>query len=131
MSIRQTLTEEVLNEYDVISKMTLGSEDYTKTVNGVNSMVDKLNDMRRIENDARKLDIEEDKLKLEQERLAFDSKSQKVGNIIKVALFGVCTAVTIWANIDSKRFEMGYTHTSSAGRETTKKLLNFMDKFKS
>ena len=130
MSIRQTLTEEVLNEYDEISKMTLGSEDYTKTVNGVNSMVDKLNDMQRIENDARKLDIEEDKLKLEQERLAFDSKSQKVGNIIKVALFGVCTAVTIWANIDSKRFEMGYTHTSSAGRETTKKLLNFMDKFK-
>ena len=130
MSVKETLTDEVLNEYSEISKMNLGSEVYTTTVNGVNCMIDKLNDMQRIENEARKLDIEEDKLRLEQERLFFDSKSQKVGNIRKVALFGVCTVVTIWANIDSKRFEMGYTHTSSAGRETTKKLLNFMDKFK-
>lgn len=130
MSIKQTLTEEVLNEYDEIAKMKLGSDEYVKTVQGVNSMVDRLNDLEKNENDSIKLELEADKLKLEQERLAFDKKGQKIGNIIKVTLFGVCTAVTIWANIDSKKFEMGYTHTSSAGRESTKKLLSFMDKFK-
>lgn len=130
MSIKATMYEEVQNQYEEISKMELGSEQCVKAMNAINGTVDRLNEMEKLEIEDRKLDIEEQKLEIERERNENEKKDRLIKTAVGVGTFVLGTAVTIWGYVDSKHFEQGYTHTTNAGRESTRSLLNIMNKFK-
>lgn len=130
MSIERTMYEEALKEYDEIGRMELGSEQYVKTVQGANSIVDRLNETDRVELDKRKLEVEEEKIKLEQCKLENEKQDRFWRNIITIGTFVAGAGITIWANVDSKRFELEGTHTTEAGRTSQRKLLSFWDKMK-
>lgn len=128
--LENVVYEEVLSELGEISKMELGKDEYVKTTQGVNSMIDRLHESKKLENEALKLELEAERLKVEAEK----NRNEKSNNVVKNILTGVTFAgsviVAVWANLDSKSFEKNYTHTTEAGRASTRKLLGFLDKFK-
>ena len=130
MSVENVMYEEAKKEFEEVGKMELGSEAYVKTVQGANSMVDRLNEAAKIENETRKLDIEERRLDIEEKKNEVEKKDKFIKNAISVGTSVLYVGVTIWANVSSKRFEQGFTHTTEAGRNSTRKLLGLLDRFK-
>lgn len=130
MSIERTMYEEAEKQFVEIGKMELGSDQYVKTVNGATDIVDRLNELEKIKNEKRKLDIEEKKIEVENARLDRSDKADLFKNVMTGVTFVASLAVTVWGYVDSKRFEQGYTHTTEAGRASTRKLLSFLDRVK-
>lgn len=130
MSIERIVREEIESEIGELSKMELGTEEYARTVKGVNDFIDRLNESKKIELEAKKLEIEEDKNDIELQRVENDKKLRKIGYGVTIGTFIGAAAIQIWANIDSKHFEIGNTHTTEAGRSSTRKLLSWLDKVK-
>lgn len=116
MTVEKVLYEEVIDDYERLGEMDITSEEYAKAVASANSIVDRLNEM--------------DRIKLEREKAKDEKRDRLIKNIITGVSFGIATCVTIWANVDSKRFEMGNTQTTDAGKASTRRLLSFMDKVK-
>lgn len=115
--MKEMLKGEVERAYvEIADNMTIGSEEYNNAVKGTGAIIDKV--------------IEMDKIELEKEKLQHEKKNSIIKNIMTGVTFAVGTVVTIWANVDSKRFETGYVHSTEAGRQSQRKLLSFMDKFK-
>lgn len=117
MDIENTIYDGAQKTYEEVQSLEIGSEQHAKAIQAANSMVDRLNEMKKIENENRKLDLEEEKLKS-------DKKDHLVRDIITVGLNVLFVGVTIWANVDSKRFEQGFTHTTEAGKSSSRTLLN-------
>lgn len=116
MSVEKVLYEEVIDDYERLGEMDITSEEYAKAVASANSIVDRLNEMERI--------------KIEREKAKDEKRDRWIKNAITVGTFVIATGVTIWANVDSKRFELGNTQTTDAGKASTRRLLSFMDKVK-
>lgn len=130
MSVERTMYEEAQKEFEEVGKMKLGSEEHVKTTNAANAMVDRLNEMEKIKVEHRKLDVEERRLDIEEKKADNDKKDRFIKNCLTAGTFVASTAVLIWANIDSKKFEGAFTHTTEAGRGSERKLLSLLDKFK-
>jgi exonuclease III len=130
MSIESVLKDEILNELESVRKMELGSDQHVKTVGTVNSMVDRLSESQKLDNEKKRLEIEERKSLIEAARLESEKKDRNVKNVITIGTTLLYTGVMIWANIDSKRFEQGYTHTTEAGKSSSRALLNLLSKNK-
>ena len=128
--LENLLYGEVEDELGEIANMKLGSDEYTKTTNAVNGMIDRLHESKKIENETLRLEIEKDKIEIEKEKNHNDNTNNVVKNIITATTFVLSAGVAVWANIDSKRFEKGFTHTTEAGRASNRIILNILDKFK-
>ena len=130
MELERNLEQEVLNEVEEIGKMQLGSDEYTKTVNGMNAMADRVIKIKELTLKEREIEVEQEKNETEKKKTKGEMFNNIAKHAVNVILFGVCVVVNIWANKDSKDFEMGYTHTTTAGKESNKTLLSLMNKFK-
>lgn len=128
--LENAVYEEVMNELGEISKMELGSEEHVKSAQVVNGMVDRLHESKKLENETLKLELEAKRLEVEEEKNRNEKNNNVVKNVITGVTFVGSVVVAVWANLDSKKFEMGFTHTTEAGRASTRKLLGFLDKFK-
>lgn len=128
--LMELVNKEVESEVKSIGSMELGADEHVKTAKVANDMMDRLIKVDEIENEKRKLDLEERKLDIEEQKVENDKRNNKIKNVLSGIAFVTSLGVTIWANIDSKRFELGSTHTTEAGRGSTRKLLNLLDKFK-
>lgn len=122
-TLEKTMYERAEQQFRQIETMEPGSEVCVKTTNSANGTVDRLNELRKIR-------LEEAKLEFERQRLEADKRDRMIKNIMTGVTFGVGALITIWANIDSKKFEGAFTHTTSAGRQSENKLLSFMDRVK-
>lgn len=129
-TLEKTLYDGAQYQYEEIADMDLGSDQYTKTVNGANNMMDRLNEAEKIKLEKRRLDIEEQKAIIEKQRVENENKIAKIKVAVGVATFVAAAAIEVWAHIDSKLFEMDYTKTTESGKSSTRKLLSFMDKVK-
>lgn len=131
MSVKKLLIDEIESQLGTLEDLPFGSPQYHQGVVDTSTLLDKYNDMERIE-----LERQEKAKSREQEKDLKDKemKEERIDRIVKNALtvvtFGISLGVTIWANVDSKNFEMGYTQTTEAGRSSTRKLLGLLDKFK-
>lgn len=123
--------EEIKSEIEEIGKAELGGDVHVKTAQVVNSMMDKLNDVEKIKNEQKRLENEERKLAIEAEKNEIDKRNNTIKNILTGAIFVVSTGVTIWSNCSAMKFETGGNiHTTEPGKNSTRKLLNLLDKFK-
>lgn len=122
-TLETKMYERAEQQYRDAESMDAGSEECVKTTNLANGTVDRLNELRRIR-------LEEKKLEFEKARLEADKRDRFIKNVMTGVTFGVGALITIWANIDSKRFEGAFTHTTSAGKQSENKLLSFMDRVK-
>lgn len=123
MSIEKAMYDEVLSELEAVKEMELGSDQHVKTVGVVNSLVDRLGESQKLDNEARRLEIEA-------QRLEGEKKDRTIKNIITVGTNVLFLGVTIWANIDSKRFEQGFTHTTESGKNSSRTLVSLWNKIK-
>lgn len=124
MKIETVLRDEILNEFEELKKLEVGSEGYRTAVDGIGKLLD-----RAIEYD--KLDAEcndkslnrgfEEDYKLQ---LAEDEKrDRRIKNIITIVGIAVPSVITIWGTIVSLNFEKEGTVTTIMGRGFINKLL--------
>lgn len=130
MSIEKAMYEEVMNELESVKKMELGSDQHIKTVGVINSMVDRLGESQKLDYEKKRMEIEERKTLIEAARLESEKKDRTFKNIATVVTNGLFLGVTIWANVDSKRFEQGFTHTTESGKSSSRTLMSLWSKIK-
>lgn len=128
--LKRKYKEEVITELDVVGKMALGEDEYSKTVTGMNAMTDRIIKMEEIELEERRLEVEAAKVEVEREK----TKGEKFINVLKTvgewAIFLASMGVTICAYDDHKRFEREYSDTTTGGKHATKNLLTAMERWK-
>lgn len=128
--LKRKYKEEVITELDEVGKMTLGEDEYSKTVTGMNAMTDRIIKMEEIELEERRIEVEAAKVEVEREK----TKGEKLLNFAKTAgewvIFLISAGVTICAYDDHKRFEREYSDTTSGGKHATKNLLTLMERWK-
>lgn len=95
--------------YEKSMEMEADSDERAKAVATANSIVDRLNESKRL-------------------------KGERIDRWVKLGVTGLTfiasAAISIWANLDSKKFEGVATHTTEAGRSSQRTLLSFFDKQK-
>ena len=124
MKIKTLLETEIKDEFENLSKLSLGTDEYKATVDGLVKLVD-----RAIEIDKLEADVEdkeknraiETELKLEE--LASEKKDRIVKNCIAIAGIGIPSLITVWGTIKSIKFEETGTITTIMGRGFIQKLL--------
>lgn len=113
MNIETKLNEELVDELDHLSKMEVGSEEYTKTVEGWTKLADRAIEMERLNSE------NADKERTREE--------ERIDRWIRHGLtaFGIIlpVAVTIWGTVKSFEFEKEGTITTLMGRGFMNKLL--------
>lgn len=113
MKIENMLGDEIQNEFEKLKGDALGSEQYSKTVDGLTKMVD-----RAIEIEKLKLEAANKEKQLKEER-----KDRIVKNIISAAGVIIPVGVTIWGTLVSFKFEEEGSVTTIMGRGFVNKLL--------
>lgn len=132
MGLKTKISDEVLNEIEAVGKQALGSEEHVKTVQAVNSMVDRLQRDEEIELERHKLEVEERRLDIEEKKL----KQNKWVDILKI---GASTALGVGYAVvqvaiyvhSFRKDDIGEMPQTEGGRNAERKLFNLMDKFKS
>lgn len=106
MNIETKLHEELVDELDHLSKMEVGSEEYTKTVDGWTKLADRAIEMEKLSSE-----------NAEKERAHEEERKDRW---IRHGLtaFGIIlpVAVTIWGTVKSFEFEKEGTITTLMGR---------------
>lgn len=131
VKVKELLEQEIESQIEALDDIEYGSDQHSACVGDTVRLLEKLNEMNRIEQDhidkeeSRKL---EEDLKLKE--MAENKKDRLWKNVLTAGTFVVSAGITIWGYVDSKRFEQGFTHTTEAGRTSTRKLLGLLDKFK-
>lgn len=131
MGVKELLTDELERQLGSLEDLPLGSQEYHQAIVDTSILLDKHNDMEKIELDRQeKVKSREHEKDLKDKEMKDERKDRIVRHAITLLTFGVSLGVTIWANVDSKKFEQGFTQTTEAGRNSTRKLLNLLDRFK-
>lgn len=123
MSLEILLKDEIGNEFDELTKMQLGSDEYKNTVDGLAKLMDRQIELEKLATDteakAESQRIDE-QLKLKQ--MKQEKHSAIVGHILNgVAIVGGF-ALTVWGAVNSWDFEKNDSITSTAGRQFMTKL---------
>ena len=124
MKVETMLHDEILNEFEELKKLEVGSDGYRAAVDGISKLLD-----RAIEYD--KLDAECNERRLNRGfeedyklQLAEDEKrDRRIKNGITIAGIVIPSVITIWGTIKSLNFEKEGTVTTIMGRGFINKLL--------
>lgn len=120
MSIENLLETEIQDEFDKLSKMEKGTEQYKATVDGLTKLMDRAIEIEKFNVDAEER-VKENDFKLKQ--ADEDRKDRIVKNCMTAAGIIIPTVVTVWGTIASFKFEQEGTVTTIMGRGFINKLL--------
>ena len=124
MSIKTLLEVEIEDQFDKLSEMEKGSDEYKATVGSAIKLTDRMIELEKLEDErldkeqSRKFDSE---LKLSE--VKEDRKDRIIKNCISVAGIVLPIIVTVWGTKTSLKFEEEGTITTSIGRGFINKLL--------
>jgi len=110
---KSLLQKEIQEEFEDLKEMSLGSEEYRATVDGLTKLVD-----REIEIERLKIETKEKSRQFEEEK-----KDRLIKNILTGVGIVVPSAITIWGTLKSFKFEEEGTITTVIGRGFINKLL--------
>ena len=124
MSIKTLLGVEIEDQFDELSRMEKGSDEYKATVECAVKLTDRIIELEKLEDE--RLEKEQSRefdndLKLKQSK--DDKRDRIVKNCISVAGILVPTLLTIWGTKTSLKFEEEGTITTAIGRGFINKLL--------
>lgn len=109
----ELLNSEVQDEFEVLSGLEVGADNYKIAVDGIGKLMDR--------------QIEIEKINADKELKAEEAKIEKRDRIVKNVISGVGViggfAVTIWGTLKSIEFEKEGTITTIMGRGFINKLL--------
>lgn len=113
MDVETKLREEIESSIDELNKKKLGSDDYTKSVDSIVKLTDRMIELKKVENEL-ELKKGENSVKWEQmnaendlktKQLIDENKDRKWKNGIGIAGIAVPVALTIWGTIRTMKFE--------------------------
>lgn len=120
MRIKEALYQEIEDEFQVLSEIKVGTDEYKSSVDGLTKLLD-----RAIEIEKHEAEMKE----REAERIANDIKTAEeqkdrvVKNYISAGGVVLPLLVTIWGTLKSFKFEQDGTITTIMGRGFINKLL--------
>lgn len=118
MNIENKLHEELVAEFEELSGMEVGSDQYKTTVDGIAKLMDKAIEMERLDQeDKDKTETRDREYELKLKQMAEDRKDRLVKNGLTAASIFGGFVLTVWGALKSWKFEETGTVTSSAGRK--------------
>lgn len=124
MSVKSLLSDEIQSELNELKKQEVGTESYTRTVDGITRMVDRLNEFEKLEIEKKEKEMNREiDLDLRLTQMKDDRKERLIRNIIDTAGILLPLGVTIWGTYKSFKFEEEGTITTTMGRGFINKLL--------
>lgn len=125
MSVERLLKEELEKEISELGNLSLGSDEYNATVDGVSKLMDRLNDSNKIELDAQeRAAARESEAELKMEQIDNDKKNRRSQVFTTIAGIVIPVAVTIWGTLTTLKFEETGTVTTTAGKKLTGRLFD-------
>lgn len=124
MDIKTLLEKEIQNEFKLLDDMEVGTEEYTKTVDGLAKLMD-----RAIVIDKNESEVEEKETSraiesdFRERQLNEDKKDRLTRNCIAAAGIIIPSIITIWGTLKTLKFEEEGTITTIMGRGFINKLL--------
>lgn len=124
MKIETLLYEEIESEFGELKKMTVGTDEYKTSVDGITKLVDRAIELEKVKAEN---DLANEKLMSENISKAEELELEKKDRLVKNILTGVGivsgAALTVWGTIKSLKFEEEGTVTTIMGRGFINKLL--------
>lgn len=118
------LYDEINAEFEDLSKMALGTEEYKVTVDGLTKLMDRAIDMKKFDTEyAERIENQKMDNSLKQKQMDEERKDRLIKNGISIAGIVIPSLITIWGTVKSMEFEKEGTITTIIGRGFINKLL--------
>lgn len=118
------LYDEINAEFEDLSKMALGTEEYKVTVDGLTKLIDRAIDMKKFDTEyAERIENQKMDNSLKQKQMDEERKDRLIKNGISIAGIVIPSLITIWGTVKSMEFEKEGTITTIIGRGFINKLL--------
>lgn len=125
MDIEALLKREIEDEFEVFENMTLGTEDYKMTIDGLTKLLDRHIELKKVDYDhEEKAKNREYDNQLKVKQMEEDRKDRWIKNGIAIASFVIPSLITIWGTKKSFEFEKTGTITTIMGRGFLNKLIS-------
>ncbi len=125
MDIEALLKREIEDEFEVFQNMTLGTEDYKMTIDGLTKLLDRHIELKKVDYDhEEKAKNREYDNQLKIKQMEEDQKDRWIKNGIAIASFVIPSLITIWGTKKSFEFEKTGTITTIMGRGFLNKLIS-------
>ena len=124
MNVETMLHDEILNEFEELKKLEVGSDGYRAAVDGISKLLDRAIEYDKLDAECNERSLnrgfEEDyKLQLAED----EKRDRRIKNGITIAGIVIPSVITIWGTIKSLNFEKEGTVTTIMGRGFINKLL--------
>ena len=124
MKVETMLHDEILNEFEELKKLEVGSDGYRAAVDGISKLLDRAIEYDKLDAECNERSLnrgfEEDyKLQLAED----EKRDRRIKNIITIVGIAVPSVITIWGTMVSLNFEKEGTVTTIMGRGFINKLL--------
>lgn len=118
------LYDEINAEFEDLSKMALGTEEYKVTVDGLIKLMDRAIDMKKFDTEyAERIENQKMDNSLKQKQMDEERKDRLIKNGISIAGIVIPSLITIWGTVKSMEFEKEGTITTIIGRGFINKLI--------
>lgn len=118
------LYDEINAEFEDLSKMALGTEEYKVTVDGLTKLMDRAIDMKKFDTEyAERIDNQKMDNYIKHRQLDEERKDHLIKNCISIAGIVIPSLITIWGTVTSIEFEKEGTITTIIGRGFINKLI--------
>lgn len=122
--VEQLLDVEIEEEFEKLSKMETGTEEYKTTVDGLTKLLDRALEIEKIQDErARLKETQKNEEYFRQQQFESERKDRLIKNTLTATGIIVPSLITIWGTFKSLKFEETGTITTSIGRGFINKLL--------
>lgn len=125
MTNEMILNEEIKDQMARLSHLEVGSDEYTKAVEGITKLYDRSITMYQIQNEAEfKEESRDMEHNLKQQELELDKHDRKIKNFLTGLGIGIPAGISVWATLSTFNFEKFGTISTLAGKTHLNKVLN-------
>ena len=120
MGIKKALYQEIEEEFQVLSEIKVGTDEYKTSVDGLTKLLDRAIEIEKHEAEMKEREAERIAKNIQ---VAEEQKDRVVKNYISAGGVVLPLLVTIWGTLKSFKFEKDGTVTTIMGRGFINKLL--------
>lgn len=122
-SVEQKMHEEILDELEHLGGLDVGTDSYTKTVDGLTKLLDRAIDMEKLSIQRDEMERQKQDEALKHEAMREEQRDRLIKNYIAAASIILPIMLTVWGTQKTLKFEETGTVTTIMGRGFINKLL--------
>ena len=125
MELKTLLKTEIQDEISELGKISLGTDEYKATVEGVSKLLDKAIELEKIEVEcAEKANDRDINAEIQVKRLKLERRDKIVGHVLTGVSLLSGVVLTVWGTYKTLKFEETGTVTTFAGKSLINKLFS-------